>query len=142
MSGERVTNLRVLKGYLYADVRLGYTDQDVVTTTVRLNTGSPAVQEALEPLYEVLRERARSLAGQALNAQELLAQRDAAAREIQAQVAVQVERQVNARTTEIAEAIDVVRSVGRVRKGETWQDGDRRRNSIRKLGDLLRAVGS
>lgn len=39
MAGERVTNLKVLKGYLYADVRLGHSLNGAeVTVNVRLST--------------------------------------------------------------------------------------------------------
>lgn len=142
MAGELVSNVKILKGYLYADVRLGCTDHDVVTTSVRVATAGPEVQEALGPLYELLRTRALDLAGQAMNAQHLQEVRDQASREIMAGVKAKVEEAAKTRINQIDEAIHVARSVGRVRHGEDWHTGDRRRTSLKKLQDTIRqAVG-
>lgn len=56
----RVSNVKMLKGYLYADVEVGTGRFDVVVHKVRLNMGDPEVVEALGPLNDLLVQRSQA----------------------------------------------------------------------------------
>lgn len=140
MAGERVTNLKVLKGYLYADVRLGHDANGSETTiAVRLNTGRAEVQEALEPLYDLLRSTGRSLTIEAVTEADVAEARRAVEAEIRAQIPDRVERAVTAKAKAIDEAILVVRSVGPERDDDPYSTLEKynRRSALKRLRDAI-----
>lgn len=56
------TGLKVLKGYVYADVTIGYLpDQGRVTTVVRASMSDVEVKEVVQPLLDLLAGRAHSV---------------------------------------------------------------------------------
>lgn len=144
MAGERVTNLKVLKGYLYADVRLGHDANGAETTiNVRLSTGRAEVQEALEPLYELLRSTGRSLTIEAVTEAAIKQARDAVEAEVRAASPAGVEARVEKHTAMIEHALRVISSVGpRPQDGaEGFAVPSVRRSGINQLREALARAG-
>lgn len=58
----KVTGLKVLKNYVYADVELGFhKDSGRVTTTVRMRADDDDVKAALQPLFDLAAEQATTV---------------------------------------------------------------------------------
>lgn len=144
MAGERVTNLKVLKGYLYADVRLGHDANGAETIIgVRLSTSRAEVQEALEPLYELLRSTGRSLTIEAATEAEIKKVRDEVEAEVRAAAPAGVEARVEKHTLAIEHALRVISSVGpRPQDGyEDFHTPTTRRSGIKQLREALARAG-
>ena len=140
MAGERVTNLKVLKGYLYADVRLGHdANGNETTISVRLATGRAEVQEALEPLYDLLRSTGRSLTIEAVTEAAVAEVRTAVEKEIRDKAPAAVEARVEKHTTEIEHALRVVASVAPKRDDDAYNllTDYGRRGALKALRDAI-----
>lgn len=141
MAGERVTNLKVLKGYLYADVRLGHdANGNETTISVRLATGRAEVQEALEPLYDLLRSTGRSLTIEAVTEAAVAEARDRLDREVREKAPAAIEARVGKHTAQIEHALTVVASVSPVPLdgNDDYYAARERKSAIRQLLDALR----
>jgi hypothetical protein len=141
VAGERVTNLRVLKGYLYADVRLGLTETGhEVLATVRLNTNQERVLEALEPLNDVIRDEARSMVLMAVNEHEIREVRDRADRAVREATPAAVEARVEKHSVLIERALRVLASVGPQQETDDYNTRNVRRHALRDLREALRSA--
>jgi hypothetical protein len=140
VAGERVSNLKVLKGYLYADVRLGHDAVGhEVTINVRLSTARGEVQEALEPLYELLRSTGRSLTIEAASEAAVAEVKARAEQEVREKAVSAVEARVEKHATQIEHALVVLASVTPNRDDDaiSVMTDYNRRSALRRLRDAI-----
>lgn len=71
MAADLVTNLKVLKNYVYADVRVGWTDVSVATVSMRVSLGDPEMVEAMEAVNILISQRARAMVTEGINAEDM-----------------------------------------------------------------------